>query len=51
MKWKISLPSAEVKRVVPSGILPAPCVPRILGQRLVLDDWQKMHEGSQHCGV
>ena len=40
-----------VKRLVPSGITPLPCVLRILGHKFVFGDWQKMHALSQHCGV
>ena len=42
---------AHVKRLVPSGITPWPCVPRIFGHRFVFGDWQKMHSGDAHCGV
>ena len=52
MKWKIVDPSlARVKREVPSGITPFPCVPRIFGHRFVLGDAQNMHSGPRHCGV
>ena len=52
MKWCSGVPSADTaKREVPSGIAPAPCVPRILGQRFVLGERQKMHSASLHCGV
>ena len=51
MKWKISFPSTVVKRVVPSGMTPWPCVPRMAGQRLVLGLAQKMHAAWLHCGV
>lgn len=48
MKWSSSLP-LQVKREVPSGITPLPCVARILPQRLVLPDLQNLH--SLHSGV
>ena len=52
MKWKICEPSRlSVKRVVPSGISPFPCEPRICGHRLVFGLMQKMHDGALHCGV
>ena len=51
MKWCTGVPSASARRVVPSGMTPLPCVPRILGQRLVLGDMQKMHLVSEHWGV
>ena len=52
MKWYSCVPSdAMVKRLVPSGMNPCPCVERIVGQRLVLGLWQKMHCGEAHCGV
>ena len=46
------LPSfLSVKRLVPSGIKPLPCVPLILGQRLVFGLMQKMQSEPLHCGV
>ena len=50
MKWKIGVPSARRKRLVPSGMRPCPCVPRIRGQRLVLGERQKMQSGSSAAG-
>merc|ERR1719281_2381035 len=43
MKWYSSFPPTEM-RLVPSGITPFPCVPRIARQRFVFGDMQKMHE-------
>ena len=52
MKWWSGVPScASLKRLVPSGITPWPCVPRILGHRFVFVDMQKMQSSSPHCGV
>ena len=52
MKWCSGVPlSAEAKRVVPSGMTPWPCVARMVGQRFVLDDAQKMQSGCRHSGV
>ena len=52
MKWCSGVPSADTaKREVPSGITPCPCVARILGQRLVLGEMQKMQSEPLHCGV
>src|SRR4051794_10592039 len=48
MKWSRSLP-LHLKRDVPSGMTPFPCVARILPQRLVLPDLQNLH--SLHSGV
>src|ERR1700753_3415282 len=48
MKCRSSLP-LQVKRGVPSGITPLPCVARILPQRFVLPDLQNLH--SRHSGV
>lgn len=48
MKWSKSLP-LHLKREVPSGITPLPCVARILPQRFVLPDLQNLH--SLHSGV
>ena len=48
MKWKMVEPSdLRVKRDEPSGIKPLPWVPRILGQRLVFGEMQKMQ--SEPC--
>ena len=52
MKWWSGVPScASLKRLVPSGITPWPCVPRILGHRFVFVLMQKMQSSSPHCGV
>jgi hypothetical protein len=48
MKCRRSLP-LHLKREVPSGMTPLPCVARILPQRLVLPDLQNLH--SLHSGV
>src|ERR1700742_3604044 len=48
IKWSSSLP-LHLKRDVPSGITPLPCVARILPQRFVLPDLQNLH--SRHSGV
>jgi hypothetical protein len=39
----------HLKREVPSGITPFPCVARIFPHRLVLPDKQNLH--SRHSGV
>ena len=52
MKWCTGVPSAaSVKRVVPSGITPWPCVARMRGHRFVFGLAQKTQSGSRHCGV
>ena len=48
MKWRRSWP-LHLKREVPSGITPLPCVARIFPQRLVLPERQNLH--SRHSGV
>ena len=46
------LPSfLSVKRLVPSGITPLPCVPRIFGHRFVFGLMQKMQSEPLHWGV
>ena len=42
IKWKSCLP-LQVKREVPSGMTPLPCVALILLQRLVLGDLHILH--------
>ena len=39
----MGVPSARLKRLVPSGMRPWPWVLRMLGQRFVLGERQKMH--------
>ena len=51
MKCATGVPSAVLNRVVPSGMTPRPCVPRIFGQRFVFGDAQKMQSASRHWGV
>src|ERR1700712_2306250 len=48
MKCSSSLPW-HLKRELPSGITPLPCVARILPHRFVLPDLQNLH--SPHSGV
>ena len=50
MKWSRGLPfETALKREVPSGMRPLPCVARILPQRFVLPERQNLH--SRHSGV
>ena len=39
----MGVPSALLKRLMPSGMTPWPWVPRMAGQRFVLGERQKMH--------
>ena len=48
MKWRSSLP-LHLKRLVPSGMTPLPCVARTALHRLVLPDLQNLH--SRHSAV
>lgn len=48
IKWYISLP-LQLKRVVPSGITPFPCVIRIFWHKFVFGFLQNLH--SLHCGI
>ena len=48
MKWSRSFPF-DLKREVPSGMTPFPCVARIFPHKFVLPDLQNLH--SPHSGV
>ena len=47
----MGVPSARLKRLVPSGMRPWPWVLRMLGQRFVLGERQKMHSAWEVGGA